>query len=205
MKNKKRVLLLLSSGIDSPVAGYLASKKGFEVYAVHYTSQDERALQKVKKLAKQTGIKKLFVLNHTIFMKEVVSKCTPRFNCILCKRFMYRIASQIAKENECQYLVDGGNLGQVASQTLDNIVLTAKVSEIDLLRPLLTFEKQDIVNIASEIDTFNISSEKERGCMYVPKFPVTKTRVRFLELEESKLDLSKLIHLTIESSKAITI
>jgi thiamine biosynthesis protein ThiI len=203
MSSKKKALLLISSGIDSPVAGYLAKKHNLDIYGLYFFQGDSRGLNKVKKHAKKIGLKALFVANHHTVMKQVIKNCTPKYNCILCKRFMYRIASKLAKKNKYDFLVDGGNLGQVASQTLDNIILTQKVSEIPLLRPLLCNEKQETIDIAKDIGTFDISSEKEKGCCYVPKYPVTKTNERFLKFEEEKLDVSGIIEKTLSTIEKV--
>lgn len=198
-----KALLLLSSGIDSPVAGSMAIEKGLHVEGFFFR-QNKESYEKVKDIAKALGLKRLYVADQRLFMEHIFKKNTEKFTCILCKRFMYRICSRFAKKNKFSFLVDGSNLGQVASQTLENIVLSSEASEIEVLRPLLGLEKKDIIMEARKNGTFEISAEKEPVCAYVPRYPVTRTNKGILLNEEKKLNIKKIVESTLSSVKEIT-
>ncbi len=201
----KKGLILISSGADSPVAAHMARKRGLALDGLFFNQHhaDPRSLEKVKKLAKQVGIGKLFVIDHTIMMNQITGNCNPKYNCVLCKRFMVRIVSKLAKERGYDFIVDGGNLGQVASQTLENIALTSKITEVPFIRPLLTNDKLETLDIAREIGTYDLSAAKESSCKYVPTFPATKTKESVLLYEEDKLDMNDIISRSITNLKEI--
>jgi len=185
-----KALLLLSSGIDSPVAGHLLQKKGIEIIAIHFDNQpliNKTNLDKVKKLIKHLKIKKLYIIPHGKSQIEIIKNCDRRYQCVLCRRIMFKVAEQIAIEEKCDYLATGENLGQVASQTLENMYVTEQAIKMTILRPVLTNDKQEIINIAKEINTYNISIEAGMCCTAVPKNPITKAKLKNLEQEEKKL------------------
>lgn len=202
MNNK--AILLVSGGIDSPVAGYLLKEKGFEVIALHLSNnvnKDEE--NKVKKLLKKTGIKKLYTANASIYQKEF-SKTEPRFRCILCKRMMFRLAQKIAEKENTKFIITGENLGQVASQTLDNLAVNDSVIDHEkffILRPILCHDKNDTVKIARKIGTFDISIEKTPSCPWLPSNPATKSTNQQLEKEEAKIDVDALLEETMKACK----
>ena len=191
----KKAILLFSSGLDSSVAGYMARNKNLDVIGLHFNQQgkNSKSIQKVLKLAKVIGIKKIYVIDHDIVMKQVLGHVSSKFYCVFCKRFMVRIASELGKKLGCNYVIDGSNLGQVASQTLENLNITTHVSAIPVIKPLLCFEKQETMDIAKEIGTFDLSNEKENPCKYLPANPATKSTERIILFEESKLDVDDIV------------
>ncbi len=200
---KQKAILLVSGGIDSPVAGYILKEKGFEVIGLHLSNninKDEE--HKVKKLMKKIGVKKLYTANASIYQKDF-SKTKSRFRCILCKRMMFRLAQKIAEKENAKFIITGENLGQVASQTLDNLAVNDFVIEHEkffVIRPLLTLDKNDIINIARKIGTFDISIEKTPSCPWLPSNPATKTTNPQLEKEEAKIDVDGLVKQTLKNS-----
>ena len=199
-----KALLLLSSGIDSPVAGYLMKKKGVDVIAIHFQNHDDkRELEKVKLLKEKIGIKKLYLIPYNEIQSEFLNNCQSKYQCILCKRFMFRIAERIANEEKCDFMITGNNLGQVASQTLENIYTTNQAVKIKIIDPLLTNDKQESIDIARKIGTYDISSMKCSGCPFVPDKPVTKATITRLEHEESRIDIEELIEKGIKNKKIV--
>jgi len=200
---KEKGLLLLSGGIDSPVAGWLMKRLGLELYGVHFYFQADE--KKITKLAKTIGLKKLFLVPHQKNLKEFSVKCNNRYLCIFCKRIMYRLAERLAKEHKIKYLITGENLAQVASQTLQNMQLLDSAVSIPVFRPLLTYDKQEIINIARKIKTFDISIDKQERCAFVPNNPATRGKKEIIEEEERKLNVTKLIDLSIRNIRQITL
>lgn len=202
----KKALLLLSSGIDSPVAGYLMQKQGYQIQAIHFEhTQDKKNLEKTKQLAKHLEIKKLYLINNLKNQELIAQNCNRRYQCLICKRLMYCLAQAIAKKNSIQYLVTGENLGQVASQTLPNLIALDKAVQIKILRPLLAFDKTEIIKIARKISTYDISKQKSAGCPFIPKKPITQAKLKIIEQEESKLDLSKIIENNLKTVEIINL
>ncbi|MBW2963351.1 7-cyano-7-deazaguanine synthase [Candidatus Woesearchaeota archaeon] len=199
-----KALLLLSSGIDSPVAGHLMVRQGYEVSAVHFEhSGDKKNLEKVKQLAKHIGIKKLFIINNRKNQELIANNCNRRYQCVICKRLMYRIAEAIAKKENIENLLTGENLAQVASQTLTNMVVLNKTVKIRILRPLLGFDKTETMKIARQIGTYEISIQKSTGCPFVPHKPITQAKLKVVEQEESKLNLRQIIENNLKSVEII--
>ena len=176
-------MLLLSGGIDSPVAGYMIAKRGVKIDAVYfhappYTS--ERAKQKVVDLAKivarYTGPIYLHVINFTDIQLYIYEKCPHEELTIIMRRYMMRIAEQIAKETECLGLITGESIGQVASQTMNSLIATNEVCELPVYRPLIGFDKQEIVEVSEKIGTYETSILPYEDCctIFVAKHPVTK-------------------------------
>jgi thiamine biosynthesis protein ThiI len=199
--NKQRALLLLSSGIDSPVAGYLMKKKGLEIIVVHFDNQpftDNKAREKSIKLARLLNFKKIYIVPFGKFQTENLRNCNRRFQCEICRRMMFRIAEKIAEKEKCKYLITGENLGQVASQTLSNLIVNDKAVKIPILRPLLCNDKIETIEIARKIRTYEISIEPGMCCNLVPKKPVTRCKLDIIEKEESKLNIEKIIKDTIK-------
>ncbi len=189
-------MLLLSGGIDSPVAGYMVSKRGVTIDAVYfhappYTS--ERAKQKVIDLAKlisvYTGPIKLHVVNFTDVQLAIIDKCPRDELTIIMRRYMMRIAEHFAYENKCQALITGESIGQVASQTPQSLVATNAVCTLPVYRPVIAFDKQDIVDIAEKINTYETSIQPYEDCctIFVAKHPVTKPYLHIIERSEKKL------------------
>lgn len=201
-------VVLLSGGIDSPVAAKLMIDQNVNLTAVHFDNQqytDEETKKKAILLCKKIGIKKLYIVKHGAAQKEFMEKCNRRYQCIFCKRMMLRIAENIAEKEKADFLITGENLGQVASQTLDNMILTDSAVKIKILRPLLCFDKNEIINIAKKIGTYDISILKSIGCLAVPKNPITKGKIKIIETEEKKLNIAKLIENSLKSAEIIEI
>ena len=191
-----KAMLLLSGGIDSPVAGYMISKRGVSLEAVYfhappYTS--ERAKQKVVTLAKKisayTGPINLHVINFTEIQLYIYEKCPHDELTIIMRRYMMRIAETIANETGCLGLVTGESIGQVASQTMQALVTTNDVCELPVYRPLIAFDKQDIVDISEKIDTYETSIEPYEDCctIFVAKHPVTKPNLNVIREHETNV------------------
>ncbi|MCQ2495386.1 MAG: tRNA 4-thiouridine(8) synthase ThiI [Lachnospiraceae bacterium] len=192
-----RAMLLLSGGIDSPVAGYMVAKRGIVIDAVYfhappYTS--ERAKQKVVDLAKlisvYTGPIRLHVVNFTDIQLAIIDKCPREELTIIMRRYMMRIAEIFAEKCKCQALITGESIGQVASQTPQSLLCTNAVCKLPVYRPVIAFDKQDIVDIAEKINTYETSIEPYEDCctIFVAKHPVTKPYLNIIEHSEKKLN-----------------
>ena len=192
-----KAMVLLSGGLDSPVAAYMISKRGVKIDAVYfhappYTS--ERAKEKVVDLAKivseYTGSIKLHVINFTEIQMAIYQKCPPDELTIIMRRYMMRIAETIAKESNCLGLVTGESIGQVASQTMQSLMCTNEVCTLPVYRPLIAFDKQDIVDIAEKINTYETSILPYEDCctIFVAEHPVTKPVLGVIEMHEHNLD-----------------
>jgi len=180
-------VLLLSDGIDIPVAGYLMKKQGMELILLSFLNNRSQATRnKVEKIAKIVG-GKLVLVDNVETQEKISSSCRTRYQCVLCKRAMYRKANEVAKEYKAQFLVTGESLGQVASQTIENLSVLDKASGLPVLRPLIGFDKQQIIEIAKKIGTFDTSIMKSPACAYAPKRPVTKAKLSEVEKEEWNL------------------
>ena len=191
-----KAMLLLSGGIDSPVAGYMIAKRGVKIDAVYfhappYTS--ERAKQKVVDLArlvsKYTGPIYLHVINFTDIQLYIYENCPHGELTIIMRRYMMRIAERIAKETECLGLVTGESIGQVASQTMHSLIATNEVCELPVYRPLIGFDKQEIVEVSEKIDTYETSILPYEDCctIFVAKHPVTKPNLKVIRRHEENL------------------
>lgn len=197
-------LLLISSGIDSAVAGYLMKKQGIDIIGIHFDNRpltDFRPLEKTKRLLRKLKIKKLYVVEHGKNQLEIIKKCNRRFMCVICRRMMFRISEEVAKKENLDFLITGENLGQVASQTLDNLIVSAKSVKIQIARPLLCNDKQETIDTAKKIGTYEISIERSICCRAVPKHPATKAKIERIEEEEKKLNIKKMVNESIENIK----
>ena len=192
-----KAMLLLSGGIDSPVAGYMISKRGVVLEATYfhappYTS--ERAKQKVidlaKKVSRYSGPIRLNIVNFTDIQLYIYDKCPHDELTIIMRRYMMRIAEHFAKQSGCQGLITGESIGQVASQTMQSLMATNEVCTIPVYRPVIAFDKQDIVDIAEKIDTYETSIQPFEDCctIFVAKHPVTKPNLNVIRGNEKKLD-----------------
>ena len=208
-----KALSLISSGIDSPVATYIMIKKGLDVSCIHFDNQPftdsrprEKTIKQVENLAKLVKKDiKLIIINHGKHQAEFMKKTNRRYGCIFCRRMMLKIAEKIAEKEGCRFLITGENLGQVASQTLDNMAATDTAVKIPILRPLLTDDKQEIVDYGKEIGTFGISIEKGVCCRAVPQSPITKAKIDYVEREEKKVDVEKLVTEAVDNIEEIII
>ena len=192
-----KAMLLLSGGIDSPVAGYMIAKRGVKLDAVYFNAPpytSERALQKVVDLASQvaayTGPIWLHNINFTEIQLYIYEKCPHDELTIIMRRFMMRIAERLAKESECLALITGESIGQVASQTMTALGVTNEVCTLPVFRPLIGFDKEEIVKVSKKIGTFETSILPYEDCctIFVAKHPVTKPRLDVIKRHEKNLD-----------------
>ena len=211
-----RGLLMMSGGIDSPVAGYLAMKQGIEVEVVHFESTPLTSIesaQKVIDLAKKLAIYasnnkiKVYMVPFVKMHQALLNYVDESYNITIMRRMMYRIASRIAKEKEILCLINGESVGQVASQTLDSMFVINNVTNIPVLRPLVTYDKNDIIKISRMIDCFDISIKPFEDCctVYVPKNPVIKPNLEKCVELESKFDYEKIIDDIVANTKYLMI
>lgn len=211
-----KAMLLLSGGIDSPVAGYMIAKRGVKIDAVYfhappYTS--ERAKQKVIDLAKivsrYTGPIYLHVVNFTDIQLYIYDKCPHEELTIIMRRYMMRIAEHFAKETGCLGLITGESIGQVASQTLQSLAATNEVCTLPVYRPVIGFDKQEIVEVANKIDTFETSILPYEDCctVFVAKHPVTKPNLNIIRHSEEKLaeKIDELVEEAIKTTEVIIV
>ena len=185
-----RSVLLLSGGFDSPVAGYLMQKKGLEIVAVHFSTApftDDEPEKKCRKIAKHLGFHKLYIVNTGKEFVRVSKECNHRLYFVLTKRLMVKIAEKIAKKEKADFLITGENLGQVSSQTLQNLDAITRAAKLPILRPLLCMDKEEIINIAKEIGTYETSIGPEVCEILGPIDPTTKARIEDVEFEEEKI------------------
>ena len=207
-------LVLLSGGIDSPVATFLMAHRGMMIEAVHFHSYpytSDRAFEKVKDLAKilttYCGRIKMTSINLLPIQEQIVMNCPEDETTILVRRFMVKIADRIAKSNGCQMLITGESLGQVASQTADSLVVTDAATDLPVMRPLIAMDKTQIIDIAREIGTFETSIQPFEDCctVFLPKHPVTKPKLERILESESKLDCEALIEAALENAEVTVI
>lgn len=194
-------MLLLSGGIDSPVAGYMMAKRGVRVEAVHFESfpyTSELARDKVIRLARTiaayTGDIYVHVVSLTKIQEELVKHCDEDYFTLLLRRYMMYIASQLAQRHDSKCLITGESLGQVASQTMEAIAVTDNAASIPVFRPCIGMDKLEIIDISTKIGTFDISIEPYEDCctVFTPKHPRTKPQLEKVLVEENKLDFKAL-------------
>lgn len=211
-----KAMLLLSGGIDSPVAGYMISKRGVALEAAYfhappYTS--ERAKQKVVDLARivsrYSGPIKLHVVNFTDIQLYIYDQCPHDELTIIMRRYMMRIAEHFAKADGCLGLITGESIGQVASQTMQSLAATNDVCTLPVYRPVIGFDKRDIVEIAEKIDTFETSIQPFEDCctIFVAKHPVTRPNIEVIRRSEEKLSekIDEMMKEAIETAEVIEI
>ena len=209
-------MLLLSGGIDSPVAGYMIAKRGVKIDAVYfhappYTS--ERAKQKVVDLARivsgYTGPIYLHVINFTDIQLAIYENCPHEELTIIMRRYMMRIAEHLAKETGCLGLITGESIGQVASQTMASMAVTNEVCELPVYRPLIGFDKQEIVELSGKIGTFETSIQPYEDCctIFVAKHPVTKPKADVIRRHEGRLQgkIEELVKTALETEEVIVV
>lgn len=207
-----RGLILLSGGIDSPVAAWMMARRGMLIEAVHFHSYpytSKRAQEKVEKLAgivaSYSGRIRMHVINLLPIQEQIVQHCPEEETTILVRRFMMRIAQEIARKNRCMMLITGEDLGQVASQTAEAITVTDACVDLPVLRPLIGMDKVDIMDKAREIGTYETSIEPFEDCctVFLPKHPTTKPKLARIEQSESALDVDALVKAAVESEEIV--
>lgn len=211
-----KVMLLLSGGIDSPVAGYMISKRGVELEATYfhappYTSQraKEKVIDLAKKVAVYSGPIKLNIVNFTDVQLYIYEKCPHEELTIIMKRIMFKIAEHFAKESGALGLVTGESIGQVSSQTLQSLGVINEVCTLPVFRPVVAFDKQDIVDVAIKIDTYETSILPYEDCCttFVAKHPVTKPNLKNIEKSEEKLKekIDELVKIAIDTVEVVNV
>ncbi len=207
-----RACLLLSGGIDSPVAGYMMAKRGVQLTGIHFFSPPytgERAKQKVVTLAELMRAycpgMKLLVVHFTEVQEAIRDHCKEEFFTVIMRRFMMRVAHALEKRTHSGCLITGESLGQVASQTMDALRLTDGVTDSLVLRPLIGMDKEEIVRISRKIGTFETSIQPYEDCctVFTPKHPRTKPTLRDIEREEANLDIDALVEKALEGIEVL--
>lgn len=209
-----RGMILMSGGIDSPVAAFMMAKRGMTIEAVHFHSYpytSPRAQKKVEELvhvlAGYMGTIRMHVINLLPIQEQIVQNCPEDETTLLVRRFMMRIAEQVAIKNKNMMLITGEDLGQVASQTAEALVVTDSVVKMPVMRPLIAMDKVDIMDKAKEIGTYDISIQPYEDCctVFLPKHPVTKPKLEKIEKSESKLDVEALVQAAVDSEEIVEI
>ncbi len=211
-----KAMLLLSGGIDSPVAGWMIAKRGVEIDAVYFHSPpytSERAKQKVIDLAEKVSLYcgkiNLYVVNFCDIQMAINEKCPPEQLTIIMRRIMMDIAERLANLKNCNALITGESIGQVASQTIQSLAVTNAAVSLPVFRPLIAFDKEDIITIAKNIDTYETSILPYEDCctLFIPKHPQTKPKLKYIERSESILHdvLEEMIQKSIDEMELIRI
>ena len=207
-------IVMLSGGIDSPVAAYMMAKRGMSLRAVHFHSFPYTSMQAKQKVLDLAKIVKKYTLRMTVdvvsfteIQTEIHEKCPEEYMITIMRRFMMRIAERIARMNGAGAVITGESLGQVASQTLESITSTNSVANIPVFRPLIGFDKDEIIEISQRIGTFETSILPYEDCctIFLPKRPVTKPRLSAVEKVESVLDVETLVNNALNSIETIVI
>ena len=209
-------LLMISGGIDSPVAGFLSMKQGVEIEVIHFESTPLTSIESAQKVVDLTKKLAVFAPRNTIklhmvpfkALHEALIKNIPEsYNITIMRRMMYRIASQFAMRDHTPVLINGESVGQVASQTLESMHVVNHVTTLPILRPLVTTDKHDIITLAKKIGTYDISIKPFEDCctVYVPKAPVTNPRVMYAERYERLFDYKTLIKEALDNIKTLDI
>ena len=214
MGSSGRAALLLSGGIDSPVAGYCMMKRGVRCCAIHFQSPPytgelarDKVMQLAKEMAEYSGGMRVYLVPFTKCQLEIHEKCPEGLGTLITRRFMMRIAQEIAKQNECNALITGESLGQVASQTMESIVCTDAVCEMPVFRPLIGMDKTEIMEIAKRIGTYETSILPYEDCctVFTPRHPVTKPKLDTMPKAESKLDIEALVREAVEGTELVIV
>jgi len=207
-----RGLLLLSGGIDSPVAGWMGMKRGLEIVGLHFHSfpfTSERSKEKVIDLARKIstygGPVKLYINHFTEIQKAIRKHCPEQFYVTIMRRMMFRIADSICRQAQAKAILTGESLGQVASQTLESMAVINEVTKIPVLRPLITFDKLEIIEYAKKIDTYELSILPYEDCctLFVPKHPAIRPKLGPVQAAEQALDIEKLIAESLEKTEVL--
>ena len=207
-------LLLLSGGIDSPVAGFMMAKRGMNINAIHFHSYPftskrahQKAMDLAKILSKYTGKMTVYSINLAEIYKAISKNCPRRETTILSRRFMMRIASKISEKYEYQALITGESLGQVASQTIESMSVINDSSKYPIFRPLIAMDKKDIIEISEKIGSYEKAIEPYDDCcsIFAPDSPVTKPKLKYIEKSEENLDIESLEDEAINNMEIIEI
>lgn len=209
-----RAAMLLSGGIDSPVAGWMMAKRGLELVAIHFFSYpytSPRAREKVEELARilthYTGRISLLVVPFTDVQEAIRDNCHEELFTLIMRRFMMRISQTLAAQYDCGALITGECLGQVASQTMQAMAVTQAVCQMPIFQPVVGMDKEEIVRIARKIDTFETSILPYEDCctVFTPKHPNTRPKLAKIEQAEQTLDIARLVEQAVEKTQCIVI
>lgn len=208
-------LLMISGGIDSPVAGQMIAKRGMNLECIHFHSYPytnlqarDKVIELTKKLSQYTCGTKLNIISVTHIQEEIHKKCNGEYMVTILRRFMMRIAEKVARRCDAQCIITGESLAQVASQTIEGITSSNSViNSLPVLRPLCGFDKDEIIERSRAIGTYEISIEPYEDCctVFLPKHPVTRPELSDVEKEESKLDVDALVNEALKTAELITI
>ena len=205
-----RAALLLSGGIDSPVAGYNLMKRGVRCCAIHFQSPPytgelarDKVMQLAKELAEYSGGMRVYLVPFTKCQLEIHEKCPEGLGTLITRRFMMRIAQEIAKQYDAQALITGESLGQVASQTMEALCCTDAVVDMPVFRPLIGMDKTEIMEIARNIGTYETSILPYEDCctVFTPRHPVTRPKLDTMPKAESRLDIEALVREAVENTE----
>jgi len=209
-----KAALLLSGGIDSPVAGYQLMKRGVRMCAIHFQSPPytgelakDKVMQLAKKLAWYSGGMRVYLVPFTKCQLEIHEKCPEELGTLITRRFMMRIAQRIARDFGALALITGESLGQVASQTMEALCCTDAVVNMPVFRPLIGLDKTEIMDIANKIDTYETSILPYEDCctVFTPRHPVTKPKLDTMPKVEEKLDVEALVSEAVEGAEMIIV
>ncbi len=209
-----KAALLLSGGIDSPVAGYQLMKRGVKLCAIHFQSPPytgelakDKVLQLAKKLAWYMGGMRVYLVPFTKCQLEIHEKCPEELGTLITRRFMMRIAQRLAQDYGALALITGESLGQVASQTMEALCCTDAVVDMPVFRPLIGLDKTEIMDIAVKIDTYDTSILPYEDCctVFTPRHPVTRPKLETMPKVESKLDVEALVNEAVENTETIVV
>lgn len=212
LDEKRNGLLLLSGGIDSPVAGFAMAKRGLRQDILHfdsfpYTSPQakEKVITLAKKIKKFIGAKYMYICSMTKLQEEFHVNCKTEYAINLLRRSMLRVANILCEKFKYKTIITGESLGQVASQTIESLTSTNAVAKFPVLRPLISFNKEEIIRIAKEIDTYDTSILPYEDCctVFLPRNPIIKPKIEEAENEEKKVDLENLINLIVLNMEVI--
>ncbi len=207
-------LLMLSGGIDSPVAGYLTLKRGVMIECVHFSSPPytsdrarDKVLRLVEKLTAYTDRIKVHIVPFTDLQLAIYEHCDESYAMTCMRRMMYRVASEIANNNNCLAIVNGESVGQVASQTLESMNVINEVTNMPILRPVVCMDKLEIIDIAQKIDTYDISIEPYEDCctIFTPKNPATKPKLHRVKSYEETFDFTSLVKECVDNTETLVI
>ncbi|TFG24437.1 MAG: hypothetical protein EU532_12575 [Promethearchaeota archaeon] len=210
----KKFVSLLSGGLDSPVGAYLMIERGFKPIFLSFLTSDDlnqsmknkviKITEQLKKISNQEI--KIYFINHdpnlTIFQKN----CERKLTCVLCKRLMLRIATEIAKKEKCKIIITGDILGEQASQTLDNLISYNDILDgFITLRPLIGWDKIEVINLNKKLGLYEITSRKSASCQYNPKYPETHAKKKDIEESESNINIPQMVKKSIERAEVLKI
>ena len=209
-----KAALLLSGGIDSPVAGYQLMKRGVKLCAIHFQSPPytgelarDKVIQLAKKLAFYSGGMRVYMVPFTKCQLEIHEKCPEELGTLITRRFMMRIAEKLARDFGALALITGESLGQVASQTMEALVCTNAVVEMPVFRPLIGLDKTEIMDIANKIDTYDTSILPYEDCctVFTPRHPITRPKLETMPKMEEKLDIEALVNEAVENTEKLIV